>query len=218
MKITKHAQSCLLVETGGTKILVDPGTFVFGDEGLKPEDFTDIDILIFTHEHPDHFDIENVKKIIAQNHPDVLGTHAVAEALKDISKVNIISAGFQHKFSGFSIEGYPSKHGPLTNGNVPPPVSGVVIDDGENRLYAPGDTIFLDQSARADIVAVPICGKVVMDVETAKAEVLKLNPKIVFPYHYDNPTFPVDVADFALAMQSTPVETKILNWSESIEA
>ena len=217
MRITKHAQSCLLVETLHLNILIDPGVFVFNEEGIKSEDFKNIDILIFTHEHQDHFDIENVKKLIEQCHPDVLGTHAVADMMKAVSKVDIISAGFKHKFQGLSIEGYPSKHGPLPNGNTPPAVSGVVIDDCFNRLYVPGDTVTLDKLTGADVVAVPICGKVVMDVETAKAEVLKLNPKINFPYHYDNPAFPVDVADYVKAMQDTTIETRVLDWGESFE-
>lgn len=57
-----------------------------------------------------------------------------------------------------------------------------------------------------------------MNIEQAKEEVLKLKPEIVIPIHYDNPVFPVNVADFEKTMQGTGIEVKTLSWGESIEA
>lgn len=218
MKITKHAQSCFLIETRRSRILIDAGTFVFKEEGRRPEDFGKIDILIFTHEHFDHFDVENIKKIIELNQPKIIGTRAIADQLTGVAKVELTGANFNHQYVDFRVVGYISEHGPLPNGSESPQVNGAVIDDGKNRFYTPGDSLFLDQNSNADIIAVPICGMVVMNIGQAKLELLKLKPKIAIPIHYDNPRFPVNVADFEIAMRNTGIEVKILKWGESIEA
>ncbi|MEI8143051.1 MAG: MBL fold metallo-hydrolase [Candidatus Berkelbacteria bacterium] len=220
MIITKHAQSCFLVETEKSKILIDPGTYVFAEEGMKAEDFSDIDVIIVTHEHSDHFDWENVQKIIEMNGPVMLGTIAVIETAREEypdldCRVNEVGMTFE--LSDIKIEGVVSEHGPLPNGNTPPEVVGVVIDDGKSRFYTPGDSTFLDQKTGANIIAAPICGQVVMDIATAREQVLLANPMLVIPIHYDNSRFPVDVQDFESSMDDTDIQVKVLGWGESVE-
>lgn len=223
MKIIKHAQSCFLVDTGKTRILIDPGTYVFEKEGINPVDFSDIDILIFTHEHRDHCDPDRVPMIIQNNQPIILATEAVIDILKNLSP----SADFRetgnrttHSFLnlGVKIFGLDSTHGPLPNGKPAPAVSGVVIDDGTTRLYVPGDTIELNEAAKpVDIVAVPICGVVVMDIETAKSELQKLMPRLAIPYHFDNPDYPVKPEDFIAAMDGTAIKVNYLKNNDSFD-
>jgi len=217
MKITKHAQSCFFDETLHEKVLIDAGNFVFENEGMKIEDFTGTTIMVFTHEHRDHFDIERVVEIIKRNNPRVLATRAVAEKLKDFSKVEIVSAEYKQKFSDVTVEGFLSKHGPLPSGDTVPEVSGIVLDDGSTRFYAPGDTVSLDQKSNANIVATPFDGVVVMDINSAKSELLKLMPRIAIPIHYDNPAYPADVSDFEKAMEGSGIDVRILKWGESFE-
>lgn len=50
MKLTHLGHACLLVETDGARLLVDPGTM---------SDFAhvrDLDAVLVTHQHPDHVD------------------------------------------------------------------------------------------------------------------------------------------------------------------
>lgn len=220
MKITKHAQSAFLIETKGRKILVDPGSFVFNEEGVEPEVFGDVDLILITHEHSDHFDKENIQRIIALAEPIVIGTKSVIDALKqdnpDIDlRVSIL--GENHQFEGFDVEVLASQHGPLPNGNPAPEVTGYVIDDGEKRFYTPGDSIYLNKEARADIIAVPICGQVVLNINEAKVNLLEAKPELAIPIHYDNSKYPVDVNDFAAAMVDSGIEVKVLKNGEEIE-
>ncbi|MDO8512891.1 MAG: MBL fold metallo-hydrolase [bacterium] len=217
MKITKHMQSCFVIETGATKILIDPGTFVFNEEGLTPEAFKNIPLLIFTHEHADHFDWENVKKIIDLNDPKIIATSAIIDLVnQDYSNHECVELkpGAVEKFNDITIEGYESTHGPLPNGKPAPTVIGIVIDDGQTRFYTPGDSINLNPQARADITAVPICGQVVMDIPSAKEQLLQTPPKLAIPMHYDNPQYPTNVNDFVQAMQDTGIEVRVLNSGE----
>ena len=52
----------LLVEMADRRILVDPGNFSSGFENL-----TDLDAILVTHNHPDHFDPEPAARLIRAN-------------------------------------------------------------------------------------------------------------------------------------------------------
>lgn len=221
MKITRHAQSCFLIETKQSKVLIDPGSFVFNEEGLVAKDFQKIDLIIFTHEHQDHFEMDNLKKLIDINHPEILSTNSIRTILKDEIpdlKTTTIGQDEVHKFSDFTVQGFTSKHGPLPSGDTPPAVSGFVLTESDTKksLYHPGDTIKLHKTD-ADVVAVPICGLVTLNIEEAKAELIRVDAKITIPMHYDNPKYPTDVADFENAMKDTGIEVKTLEWGESLE-
>lgn len=221
MKITKHAQSCLLVETTKAKVLVDPGNYVFEGEGLDPTYFPNIDILIITHEHRDHCDLENVPMIIQTSQPVVLATDAVIELLKEqnpSADYRVTGNGTTHDFTslGLTIYGYDSYHGPLPNGKPAPAVSGVVIDDGQTRFYIPGDTISFNSEVKdIDIVAVPICGVVAFNINQAKTALLDLHPRVAIPYHFDNPSYPVRPADFVETMEGTTIKVNLLKNGKS---
>ncbi len=225
MKVTKHAQSCFLIESSqGSRILIDPGVFVFGGkETLTPADFPDIDILIITHEHSDHFDIPNVKKIVdSQPEIQIFSTEAlkddisqeigaVPNDLEDTKKVSGLGSG-----KDIALTGVPSQHGPLPSGNEPPKVCGVLIEEESGpSFYDPGDSIVLNSTA--DIIATPICGKVVLNIDQAKEQLTKLKPKIAIPIHYDNPVYPVDVKDFIEAMSGTGIDVIVLKDGETLE-
>lgn len=219
MKITKHMQSCLLLESGSGRVLIDPGTYVFDQEGVDPKSFDNIDAIIITHEHWDHFDITSIEKIYQISRPVIYTTLAVKELILDKipeAEIKILSPEKNEKIGDIIITGVDSKHGPLPTGDTPPMVMGVLVDDGKTRLYHPGDSVLLDQNIQADVVATPICGEVVMDISKAKEELLKIMPKISIPMHYDNPRFPVKVEDFNQIMQNTGIEVKILKPGETL--
>ncbi len=75
MKITKYAHSCLLLEVDGAKILTDLGSW-------NPEvpEVSDLNAILITHEHADHFDIEKLKTMLSNNPQAKLITHAAVGA------------------------------------------------------------------------------------------------------------------------------------------
>jgi L-ascorbate metabolism protein UlaG (beta-lactamase superfamily) len=216
MKITKHAQSCLLVETGAAKILIDPGVFVTEKEHFDLNNFLGIDAIVITHEHSDHFSPENLDIIIRNNPTVPIFTTETVKCLFDKENVTVLKDSQTINIKDCALTGVKSVHGPLPNGMEPPEVIGVLIDDGRTMFYDPSDSTRL--FVKADIIAEPICGKVVMDIEKAKSEALRVMPRIVFPIHFDNPVFPVDPDDFIKAMADTSIECRLLAFNKSIEA
>ena len=62
MKITHFGHACLLVETGGARLLFDPGTDSSGFETLR-----DLSAILITHEHDDHVDYAKLPALTVQN-------------------------------------------------------------------------------------------------------------------------------------------------------
>lgn len=66
MKIRHLVHSCLLVETAGRRLLVDPGGFsAEAVRGLGAEVLAGIDAVLITHQHPDHLDRSLLAEVLA---------------------------------------------------------------------------------------------------------------------------------------------------------
>jgi hypothetical protein len=63
MKITKLGHCCLLIETKGKRLLTDPGCFTIEAHSK----LRDIDAILFTHEHSDHYHLESLKTLLEKN-------------------------------------------------------------------------------------------------------------------------------------------------------
>ncbi|MFA6423342.1 MAG: MBL fold metallo-hydrolase [Patescibacteria group bacterium] len=210
MKITKYPQSAILIEENDKKILIDPGSYCYNDN-FSANNWGKIDILLITHEHGDHFQPEAIK-IIKENNPNLrIFTNRSVKTLLDHENINseILESEQEINVLDFNIKGVKSTHGQPPNGSAIPEVIGFLIN---NRIYHPGDTLYLDEKPQAEILFVPICGVVVMNPEEATKFTEAVGAKVAIPIHYDSPMFPVDVNDFA---KTCPI-AKILKNGESI--
>ena len=215
MKITKYPQSCVLIEANGKNILIDPGKYTYEQIDMKPEDWKNIDILLLTHEHADHMMPEAIKIIAKNNNPVILTNKPVHDILeKEGIKSEILNPGQERIIENIKITGVKSKHGDLPSGNLAPEVIGFLIDD---KIYHPGDTVYLKEKPYADIVFVPICGTVVMDAKEVVRFVKEIKPKLVIPIHYSSPVYPATTDEFEKEIKKTNLNYKILKNKESIE-
>ncbi|MDQ3901431.1 MAG: MBL fold metallo-hydrolase, partial [Actinomycetota bacterium] len=88
MQIVHLGQSCVLVETGTARLLLDPGIYSTGFDEL-----TELDAILVTHQHPDHLDLERL--------PAVLAANPAAELLVDAgSAPMLVDAGLPHRVVG----------------------------------------------------------------------------------------------------------------------
>lgn len=62
MKITHFGHSCVLVETSGQRVLIDPGDF-----STAWHDLTELDAVLVTHQHGDHADPVWLPRLLEQN-------------------------------------------------------------------------------------------------------------------------------------------------------
>jgi len=77
MRLTKYGHSCLLVEEGPARLLLDPGTLSGGFEELEG-----LTAVLVTHQHADHLDLQRLRTLL-DRHPGarVLGDEGSAEQL-----------------------------------------------------------------------------------------------------------------------------------------
>ena len=196
MKITFLGQAGLLFEKDGFRIMIDP---YLSDSASKinaknyrriavDEKFFDInpDVMIFTHNHLDHYDPETVNHFITeQSNILILAPKSVWE---DIRKM-----GGNNNYVMFNRHTVWTEHG-ITFTSVkaehsdPTPI-GVIIDDGEKKYYITGDTLY-NEEIFADIpndiyaLFLPINGVGNnMNMTDATRFAKRINAKKVVPIH-----------------------------------
>jgi L-ascorbate metabolism protein UlaG (beta-lactamase superfamily) len=175
MNITKYGHACLFIEEQELRVVVDPGTYSTVQDQLH-----DVDAIIITHEHADHFDIESVKRIV-KNNPAVkiFTTAGVSEKLK---AENIDSRAVKHGESvtekNILIEFYGRDHA-IMHSSIPPIENiGYFI---AGRFFYPGDA-FTNPERPVDILALPTQAPW-LKLPEAIDYALALKPKICFPIH-----------------------------------
>jgi L-ascorbate metabolism protein UlaG (beta-lactamase superfamily) len=82
--ITKLVHSCVLIESGGRRTLVDPGSFTWNDERFDLSVVEGIDTILITHEHADHVNVDFVRGALERsNEATIETTTALAAILGD---------------------------------------------------------------------------------------------------------------------------------------
>lgn len=151
-KITWIGQAGLLFEHNGYKIMIDP---YLSDSVRKvnPKNYRHVkvdellfqikpDIMIFTHNHLDHYDPETVSKFIKEeSNMTVLAPASVWGEVRKIGGNNnyvLFNRHTQWSQCGLVFTAVRAEHSDST------PI-GVIIDDGEKKYYVTGDTLYNEE-------------------------------------------------------------------------
>lgn len=216
MKITKFPQSCLLLETKGKKILIDPGNLKYKEEYFPI--WSNVDLILITHKHPDHCHAEVLEKL--GQTIKIYSTQEVQNAYQALP-INVVKENDVLELDTIKIEVVHAIHGyqPLLKGgkeiyeNV-----GYIIDDGQNRFYTTSDTICFQNEYKADILCVPVTGHgVTMSAFEAALYAKEVGAILALPIHMDNPAFPPDFKFIEEMFDKYEVEYEILENDETIE-
>lgn len=174
MNITKVGHSCLYLELETLSVLIDPGVYA------AVPDFLKVDVILITHEHPDHFDPEAIKKILAKHKECEIITHAgmrkVLSAL-DIPST-LIAEGEVCIRKRVSIERMGNAHACIHK-DLPAIENCGFYISGE--FFYPGDA-FIVPNKKVKTLALPVAApwmRLEECIEYAKA----VKPEVVFPVH-----------------------------------
>jgi L-ascorbate metabolism protein UlaG (beta-lactamase superfamily) len=174
MKVTKFGHSCFMVDEAGVRLLVDPGSYT------EIPALENVDAILITHDHADHFDLDAIKKILSENPSAKIITHAGVGALLEAENIAYtpIKDGEEISVNGVSVASFGTKHAPIYKDMPMPQNTGFMI---ANRLYFPGDAFYAPEK-EIEILALPVAAPWMRASEGVEfAE--KIKPKIVFPVH-----------------------------------
>ncbi|HSP60335.1 MAG TPA: MBL fold metallo-hydrolase [Ornithinimicrobium sp.] len=154
MQLTHLGHACLLVEEGGERILIDPGTF------SDLDDLVGLTAVVVTHQHPDHLDPRRGPHLLRAN-PDarVLAEAQTAELLADQGlggRVERLQPGDRVDLGPVGLRPVGERHAVIHPwvdriGNT-----GVVLEAaGAPTLFHPGDALDADPGP-VDLLAVPV--------------------------------------------------------------
>lgn len=151
MRITHLGHACLLVETGGARLLVDPGGFSSGFEEV-----TGLDAVLVTHAHPDHVDAERLGELLDGNDGAVLRTEpGLAADLHELG-AQPLHPGERLAVAGAEVEAVGGEHA-VIHPDVPlvGNIGLLVRAPGEPTLFHPGDSYAVTPSG-VDVLALPL--------------------------------------------------------------
>ena len=196
MKITYLGQAGFLFEKDGFKIMIDP---YLSNSVVKvnPKNFRRLpvkeelfeikpDVMIFTHNHLDHYDPETAPRFItSETSITVLSPTSVWNEVRKFGGSNNFVQFNRHTTwteNGIKFTAVKAEHSD-------PDAIGVIIDDGEKKYYITGDTLYNEDiftDIPKDIYAafVPVNGVGNnMNMTDAKRFCEKVKPKFAVPVH-----------------------------------
>jgi L-ascorbate metabolism protein UlaG (beta-lactamase superfamily) len=179
MRLTHIGHSCLLLEIAGVRVLIDPGAFTHGFEEL-----TDLDAVLVTHAHLDHYDAERLPQLLEAN--DEARLVAEPEVAAELRRTGLDAAALH--------PGESTSVGPLTVSAVGG-LHAVIHDDiarignvgivfaaeGEPTFFHPGDS-YETAPEGVDVLGVPLSAPWAALKETVDF-VRAVAPRVAVPIH-----------------------------------
>jgi L-ascorbate metabolism protein UlaG (beta-lactamase superfamily) len=205
LEITFVGHGTLMLGFGDKVIHIDP----FG----KLTDYSkmpDADLILITHEHRDHLDLEAIAAIRKSSTIIVANPAAASK----IEGARIMENGQRETVMDLPIQTVPAYNVVHKRDNGAPfhPAgrdNGYVITFGDKRVYIAGDTENVDEMESlgpVDIAFIPANLPYTMTPEMAADAARKIRPKILYPYHYGD----TDIAKISELLGDMPeIEVRV---------
>jgi L-ascorbate metabolism protein UlaG (beta-lactamase superfamily) len=180
MKISKYLHSCLVFELDGYKTLFDPGDISFTEGLVTPQMFADVNIIVVTHIHPDHFVLDILKSIVDISGAQIVTNSQVGQQLSNAGLKYTMLEDATENFGPFKLQAFPVKH-ELIMDNPLPQMTGFLIND---QVLHPVDSMedkllaFKNIELLIMVTMAPFASEVMTSTFADK-----LQPKQILPVH-----------------------------------
>ncbi len=174
MRVTKQEHACLILESVGKTLVIDPGVFTTALIGLN-----DVVAVVITHEHGDHWTADQLNHILDRN-PGVrfYGPEGVAIAASDFD-ITVVKDGDVVDADPFALRFFGEKHAVIHSSIPIVDNVGVLVNDA---LYYPGDSFTVPEGVGVNILAAPV-GAPWLKIGDAIDFVLAVRPRRAFATH-----------------------------------
>ncbi|MFI9585329.1 MBL fold metallo-hydrolase [Streptomyces sp. NPDC052236] len=135
MRLTKKTHACIRLEKDGQTLVIDPGSFSEPDAALGA------DVILVTHEHPDHFNEDRLRAaLIADPGAQIWTLRSVAEQLSAgfPGRVHTVGHGDTFTAAGFDVQVHGELHA-VIHPDIPRITNVGYLVDGS--LFHPGDAL-----------------------------------------------------------------------------
>lgn len=135
MRLTKKTHACVQLEKDGRRLVIDPGGFSEQDAALGA------DVVLVTHEHPDHFDEDRLRAALEANPGAALWTlRSVARQLSAAfpGRVHTVGHGDTFTAAGFEVQVHGELHA-VIHPDIPRITNVGYLVDG--AVFHPGDAL-----------------------------------------------------------------------------
>lgn len=185
LQITFLGHGSLLFNFQGKNIYVDPYSRVADYSELPPAD-----MILITHEHQDHLDLEALNHIKKDNTTTVMTSACAQHTTGDILMAN----GDEETVQGVHIQAVPAYNIVHMRPNGQPfhpkgMGNGYVLTFSDLRVYVAGDTENIPEMKAIkdiDIAFLPMNLPYTMTPEMVADAACALRPRILYPYHFGN--------------------------------
>ena len=172
MRVVHFGHACVLLDTGTTRILIDPGTFSSGFEDVQ-----DLDAVLITHQHFDHLDVEKLPALLKANPRAQL---IVDEGSADQTEnPTVARPGDVLKVGDTTVKVVGGQHAVIHEDIPVIPNTGYVVGDG--AFYHPGDALFVPDED-VDVLGLP-SGAPWMRTGEAVDFMRAVKPRVAVPIH-----------------------------------
>ena len=179
MLITHVGHSCLLLETEGARVLVDPGVFSHGFEEL-----TGLDAVLVTHAHLDHYDAARLPVLLEANDGArlIAEPETAAELARTGLEVTALHPGESATIGGLTVTASGGVHA-LIHDDIPRTGNiGLTFSaEGEPTVFHPGDS-YETAPAGVDVLALPLMAPWAALRDTVDF-LRAVHPAVAFPIH-----------------------------------
>ena len=224
-KLTWLGHASWLIETGESRVLLDPFLTENPSATAKPEDFADATHILISHGHFDH--VADLVEVARRSDAQVVAMFEIAQWLGDkhgIASAVGMNLGGQVQTSFGLVKMVPALHSSMlpdgSNGGNP---AGFLLSIEANRIYFACDTaLFSDMRLYAhgvDVAVLPIGDLFTMGIDDSIQAIKLIEPKAVLPAHYNTwPPIEQDAEGWAKRVaEETEAAPVVLEVGQSFE-
>jgi L-ascorbate metabolism protein UlaG (beta-lactamase superfamily) len=148
MRLTHYGHACVLLELP-QRVLIDPGIYSTGFEQLE-----DVDLVLITHAHPDHLDIDQLRALLTTSpNARVLHSAGAAEALIGLD-TTVVAPGDALSIAGIDVAVSGGVHTCIHTDLPESDNNGYFVNEA---ILHPGDALS-PPSGSVDVLLVPVAG------------------------------------------------------------
>ena len=179
--IEVFTQSSIRIKSSQGTIYLDPFQ-------IKTESH-DADYILITHDHYDHFSVDDIKKIAKISTILVVPARMeddAKELANDVASIVTVKPGVYKEISGLEIETIPAYNTVKPFHPRRAEWVGYILRADGKRLYVAGDTGLTKEArqVKCDIALLPVGGTYTMDTRRAAELANTIRPEYVIPTHY----------------------------------